>query len=117
MIIRSIDGMGDWNFGKGIQSYNFNQNAISENIQTRLLSFLNDCWFDMNAGIDWLRLLGSKNTQQEIELSVRAMLLQSYGVIKVNGIDLTLDRTSRRISIQYNVDTIFSTGVVNTVGV
>ena len=117
MIMRSIDSLGDWNFGKGKQSYNYQQAAIAENIQTRLLSFLNNCWFDVLAGIDWPRILGSKNTQQEIELRVRAAILQSYGVVRVNSIDINYQQTSRNITLQYSVDTIYSTGVINTVGV
>ena len=113
MIIRSIDGTGDWQFGKGIQSYKFGQNAIAENIQTRLLSFLGDCWFDLLAGIDWMRYLGSKGLQKELELRVRAMILQSYGVVRINRIDITFNRTTRNIILQYEIDTIFSSGIAS----
>lgn len=108
MIIRSLDGNHDFNFGKGIQSYVNNDKAIAENIDTRLLSFLNDCFFDMNSGIDWFRLLGTKNTKEEIILSCRAVILQSYGAVKVNKIDVVFDSNSRHITITYNIDTIFT---------
>ncbi len=66
MHIRAIDSENDWQFGKGLQSYKYKNNAIMQNVKTRLLSFLNDCWFDMEAGIDWYRLLGTKNTNLDI---------------------------------------------------
>ena len=117
MIIRAIDGVGDWQWGKGKQSYNFEQSAIAENIQTRLLSFLNDCFFDLLAGIDWPRLLGSKNTQQEIQLRVKAAILQSEGVVRINSLNVVFNRLTRNILLQYSVDTVYSQSITNTLEV
>ena len=107
MIIRALNGEHDWQFGKGLQSYLKENNAIAENVQTRVLSFLNDCWFDSNAGIDWIRLLGSRATQQEIILNVRGVILQSYGVVKVNSV-LINSYDHRNLNLTYNMDTIFT---------
>lgn len=117
MKIRTIDAEGDWQFGKGLQSYQYENNAISENIKTRLMSFLNDCWFDMNAGLDWFRLLGEKNKKSEIELTVQGIILQSYGVVRLNKIISDFDGATRNLVLQYNIDTIFSPNVENTVEV
>ena len=117
MKIRAIDGTGDWMFGKGLSSYNFDNNAIAENVQTRLLSWLNDCWFDMGAGLDWARLLGSRNTKAEILLSIRAIILQSYGVLRCKEITADLNEATRKMVLSYEIDTIFSTSVEGTVAV
>lgn len=106
MIIRALDSLGDWTFGIGKNNYFFDQKAIVENIQTRLLSFFRDCFFDMNAGIDWFRLLGTKSTEQEIILSCRRVILQSYGVAKVN--DISVSYTGRDLRLVYNIDTIYT---------
>lgn len=106
MIIRALSSDHDFQFGLGLQNYLRNQDAIAENIQTRLLCILNDCFFDKNFGIDWIRLLGTKSTEQEIKLQCRAMILQSYGVVRVNSISVSV--TNRRILLQYNIDTIFT---------
>lgn len=106
MIIRALDKDHDFQFGLGLQNYLRDERAIDENIQTRLLCFFNDCFFDRLSGIDWIRLLGTKSTKQEILLQCRAVILQSYGVIRVNKIDALIQ--DRRISLQYNVDTIFT---------
>lgn len=107
MIIRALDGSHDWVLGKGLESYKKDNNAIAENIQTRLLSFLNDCWFDTQAGVDWIRLLGTNATKQEIILSCRGIILQSYGVVRVNKIDT--QQNGRGIIVNYDIDTIFTT--------
>ena len=106
MKFRSLDGVGDWQFGQGLESYALENNAIMLDVKTCVLSFLRDCWFDPEAGIDWLRLLGSSATQQEIKLTVRGIILKCQGVTNVNSIDLSF--VNRRLSMSYNINTIFS---------
>ncbi len=108
MMIRALDISHDWTFGKGKENYLTGQLAIAENIQTRILSFLNNCFFDMGAGIDWFILLGTPNTEQQITLNVRAIILQSYGVVNVNSINLNFIQNSRKAVLTYNIDTMFT---------
>ena len=108
MIIRNLTANHDWTFGQGQQNYLTNQNAIIENVNTRLLSFINDCFFDLETAVDWFRLLGSKSTQQEIILSCRATILASYGVIRVNSVNIVSQRNARNLILSYNCDTIFT---------
>lgn len=108
MIFRALTIDYDWEFGKGIQSYLKDTQAIGMNIRTRLLSFLNDCFFDSQAGIDWIRLLGTRSTKEEIILNCRAIILQSFGVTKVNSI--SSEFTNRNLSLTYEINTIFSQG-------
>ncbi len=117
MIFRSLDGSGDWEFGKGKESYQYGQGAIGLNIKTRLLSFLNDCFFDMNAGIDWFTYFGLPNKNDEILLRARAVILQSYGVVSVNKIDLIQNRSTRNAVITYNINTIYTTQYVENLQV
>lgn len=115
MTFRSLDGTGDWNFGQGLASYATNDQAIALNIQTSILSFYKDCWFDPEAGVDWLRLLGSNSTQNEIQLTVRGIILQCYGVTKVNSIVAVVN--GRSLTVTYNINTIFTQNVQNVVEV
>lgn len=109
MIIRALDINGDWQFGKGQSSYLSGNLAIAENISTRLKSFLNDCFFDMNAGIDWITYLGTPGRQDELTLRVKALILLSYGVINCTQVSINVDRNKRAASLSYNINTIFST--------
>ena len=115
MRFRQLSGNGDWSFGHGLQEYATKNDAIGFNIQTNLLSFLKDCWFAPNAGIDWLRLLGTPGTMQEIQLNVKGIILQCYGVTKVNSV--FANKVGRGLTITYNINTIFSQNFSNTVEV
>ena len=115
MIFRSLDGNEDWQFGQGLQSYAYQNNAIALNIQTSILSFFKDCWFAPQVGIDWLRLLGSKSTQQEIQLTVQGVILQCYGVTAVNSVVANVN--GRNLTVTYNINTIFTANYTDIVEV
>ena len=108
MIIRAIDANHDWTFGKGTENYLFGNQAIGENVQTRLLSFLNNCFFDMNAGIDWFTYLGLPNKSQEIVLRARAVILQSYGVVSVTSLNIAINDPKRSAILTYTINTIYT---------
>ena len=108
MIIRALDANHDWTFGQGKQNYLSSQKAINLNIQTRLLEFLNNAFWNMNAGADWPRLLGTPGTKQEIILTCRAIILQSYGVNAVNSISVSYLGSTRNISMEFNISTIYT---------
>lgn len=107
MIIRAVDGNHDWEFGKGLQNYNRKNDAIAENVQTRLLSFINDCFFDMGAGIDWFRLLSKKKTLDQIRNDCKAQILGSFGVVQVNSIKVEAGDL-RNLKLTYDIDTIYT---------
>lgn len=102
MRVRALDGVGDWTFGKGQNDYLFGKEAIGQNIQTRVSSFLGDCFFDTAAGIDWFNLLGSKN-ELGLNLAISAVILNTPGVTRVNQLVADLNRTTRRFTVQYDV--------------
>lgn len=110
MIFRTLDQNGDFMFGHGKRDYLHRDKAISEDIRTALLLFLKDAFWDVDSGIDWWNLLGGKNptAQNEILLQTRRTILSRYGVVKVNDLSYVMDRTSRGLSIIYNIDTIFT---------
>jgi hypothetical protein len=110
MIMRNLDINGDIVFGNGIQDYLTTQNAIALNIKTRLLSFLNNCVWDMTSGIDWFTYLRQPGYQVQITLAVKRVILQSYGVIKINSASVSI--TGRSISLAYNINTIYTSNFI-----
>lgn len=104
MIVRSVDGDNDWNFGKGKSDYRSGDEAIAQNIKTRLMSFVNDCFFDMPAGLDWWNLLGSKNLIG-LRIAVRQCILETDGVNSLVEVSTNLDE-NRNLSISYEVTTM-----------
>lgn len=110
MIVRSLDSIGDWNFGKGKNDYLVNNKAIVQNIATRLKSFLGDCFFSLGSGLDWFNLLGSKD-QLALEMSVRAVILNTREVVSIVDVSINLEETTRRINMKYTVDTVYTTAL------
>lgn len=106
MIFRNLDENGDWMFGKGTNNYVSQNSAIGLNIKTRILSWVDDCFFDLPAGIDWLNRLGSKDQRGLLELDLRRIILQSEGVTGILEFDSTL--INRNFTANYSVQTIYS---------
>jgi len=114
MIVRAIDNTGDWTFGKGLQNYLVTAKAIAQNIETKLRSFLNDCYFDMGAGIDWWTLLGSYS-KNNVLTAVYTTIGNCYGVSQINNVTVSLDPTTRILSLSYSVKTIYDENINSTV--
>lgn len=107
MRVRGLDNDGDWVFGIGNQAYVKDDAMIAQMIKTRILSFLGDCFFAIQEGIDWFNLLerGAEN-ETLLERSISLTILQTEGVVGINNVDLT--RNGRSIIIDYDIRTIFS---------
>ena len=118
MIIRALDTLWDFTFGKGKSNYLTKDLAIAENIKTKLLSFYKDCFFDTEAGVDWFRLLGTLgqiSNKAEILLRTRAIILGCYGVVRI--VSLTSSVSGRALSISYTIDTIYTSAFTQSLEV
>lgn len=107
-MFRTLDENGDFNFGKGQNDFATNEEAIRLDIRTRILSWLNDCFFDVNAGVDWKRRL-DKGQQNLLLNEVRSVITKTNNVVRLDSFDFSL--VDRRIRINYTLRTIFSTSV------
>lgn len=117
MLFRQIYATNDWAFGQGRGSYLTGQDALGANIKTRLLFFLNDCFFAMSTGIDWWNLLGTKNPAalNNILIQTRQVIASSEGVVRINSVSVKFNSVERNVELTYNIDTIYSRGVTGTV--
>lgn len=113
MITRLIDSNNDFTFGAGISNYLTEENAVNQNIKTRLQSFYNDCFFDTEAGIDWFNFLGYKN-HSGLKNAVAKMILTTTGVSSLDELSFSLSE-NRQLLIQYRVTTLWSETVSNTI--
>ncbi len=114
MIVRAITSEGDWTYGAGRNNYLSANAAVAQSIGTRLLSFLGDCFFATNAGIDWWNLLGNKNLLA-LELAINAVILNTESVTGIISLSTNLDHETRAFSASYSVSTSFGNvkGIVN----
>ena len=103
--VRSIDVESDWVFGKGKNDYKLNLDAVEQNLKTRLQSFLGDCFFAEQEGIDWFNLLGNKD-KLELNLSVSAVILNTQDVTEIIDYTLFID-PKRNVSLSYEILTVF----------
>lgn len=109
MIIRAIDINGDWTFGKGKSSYKNNELALRQDVETRLQEWKGDCFFDNDAGVDWKNRLAKRSQLAPLRDEVRAVILKSDGVVEVVNLDFNFDSTSRGLTLNYSIKTIYST--------
>jgi len=109
-----VDDNNDWVFGGGLQSYAKDLQALMLNLKSRLLSWAGDCFFDMDAGVDWKNLL-DYNTRNTLLSAIKAVTFRTPGVLKINSIDITGD--TRSVDINLSVDTIYGSNVQNAIKV
>lgn len=108
-IVRAIDENGDWTFGAGLSNYRVNQEAVIQNLQTRIQSFIGNCFFDMGAGINWYGFLGSRGNNNSIQcsLAISALILNTQDVTGLQ--QLSFDISSKRgFAISYQVQSVYS---------
>lgn len=104
---RGVDINGNWVFGKGKNSYAIGTDAVKINIRTRLLCFKNNCFFDLDAGIDWWNLgSGNDRNLKMLDLQIREIISGSYGVDKVISSNIDFNRITRTISVVYKIKLI-----------
>lgn len=113
MRFRQLDSEGDWTFGAGQNNYAQENDAVSLNVRTRIMSWVGDCFFDLAAGIDWINRLGSKNQRELLELDLRTIILQTEGVTGINSLSTNLD--GRNFKATYDIQTIYSQSYIDTI--
>ena len=107
MIIRKVDTDNDWRFGKGNSDYARDEQALEENLKTRLQSWVGDCFFALNDGIDWNARM-DVGQQAALTEECRNLILQTEGIVGINAILIEFEPGTRAAVITYNVDTVFS---------
>lgn len=106
MKTRALDINGDWQFGRGLQSYVTEKNALKQNISTRLKSWKNDCFFAMDDGVDWQNFLDI-GMKQYLDIDIKRVVLQTEGVLRISSYTSTLDTENRAATIRVTIGTVF----------
>jgi hypothetical protein len=109
-IVRALDAVGDWTYGAGKANYLRERKAIKQNISTRLYSFLGDCFFKTDAGIDWFNLLGAKDVDA-ITKACTTVILNTQGVVGLVELSADLDHNTRNLRVVYEVNIATPDGI------
>ena len=113
MKFRSIDSNGDWNFGNGTQAYAADLQALMLNLRTRILSWVDDCFFDTQNGLDWKNLL-EYGQQKYLQNAIKSLAAKTAGVLRVYDIVVSVS-ASRVATVTFSVDTIYGSNVQNAI--
>ena len=106
MKFRSLDGNWDWRFGRGSADYSGNSMAIAYDVKSKILSWYGDCFFDMNEGIDWKNILGSKNQKEQLDNSIRQIIVNEPEVVELTYFESEISKRvytcTARLKTVYN---------------
>lgn len=116
MKIRALSSTGDFTFGSGNANYATEERAIAQNIASRIRSWKNDCFFDFDAGIDWINRL-DKGQKDNLVNDLKILLIQTEGVVKINSVSVNENRDTRALILTYSVNTIYSQDFTNSLAI
>ena len=114
MIVRRVDSAGDWSFGKGNSDYARDEQAVEQNVLARLLSWVGDCFFALHEGIDWKSRL-DVGQQATLVAEIKGVIVQSFGVVGVQSVDVEFDPVTRQMNLSYEMTTIYSPSFQQTI--
>jgi len=115
MQTRAITSGGDWTFGGGRADYRQRSAAISQSVVTRLRSFLDDWFADVDAGLPWLDMLGAKGNEARVLAEIERTVLETYGVRVITRLRLVKLDVNRAAHIELSYKDIFDTDYTDTV--
>lgn len=105
MLFRNLEN-GDWTFGRGLQGYVSDADAIVLNVKTRLKSWIGDCFFDQKMGIDWQNRLARFDQRETLSSEIQKMILETDGVLSIDRLDWSMN--DRVFSANYTINTVYS---------
>lgn len=109
MRVSGLDKRGDWRFGRGKALYLKGSDAIAQKVITRLRSFKRDWFLDIDAGVDWIQLLGSRNSEDRILREVERIIVSTEGVLQLTAISIKTDRLKRSATIYASYKDVYGT--------
>ena len=112
---------GDLLITNGRFSFTKDLTGITQDLVIRLRLFLNEWFLDLDAGTDWWSYLGEKFTnasEAALHSEIHRVVLETPGVESMTKLSLSLDSTTRALSISFTAITAFgntdiTTGVTN----
>lgn len=117
MKVAGLNSSDDWRFGRGRATYIKDSDAVAQNVKTRIREFQQDWYANTRKGIDWITLLGSRNTRRQIENEVRRVVLTTRGVASLDSLELIVDTVDRRATIRLTYTDVFSGTFDQEIGV
>lgn len=108
MRVRRLDKNHDWTFGQGFANYANESEAIAQCVKTRLWSFTNDWFLDLNHGLPWLEKMGRRVDLSLWEMRIKRYVLETYGVKSISSYVADYNPDTRKLTIDISYIDIFN---------
>ena len=106
-LIRRLDSNDDWCFGRGKSDYASGRDCVALNLKTRLREWKYNCFFNLEAGIDYKRRLGDKNQKDILDSEIKFVSANTDEVVAIGEINSSLDTSSRAYTASLEVQDIY----------
>lgn len=106
MRVRALDENWDFKFGKSKQDYASESLATAYDVKQKILCWYNDCFFDMQYGIDYKNLLGSKGGKETLDNSVKKILMVQPDIVEITYFESSV--MDRRYSLTARFKTVYN---------
>lgn len=118
MKYRALDKNGDYSFGKNMQDFIAETEAVSQAIRTNLLLLKGEWWEDLNEGIPLFQSIFGSGTPDRVkaaDLLVRERITKTKGVSEILDFQSVYESNNRSYMVSCTVKT--TTGSTATVEV
>lgn len=110
MIVRRLDDSHDMTFGQGIANMSRDDEACAQAVKTRLLLLFNEWFLDTDAGVPYLQDVTIKPANMPLaEAVIKQTILETEGVLEIRSFNMTLDRNTRRLTVNATVANVYGT--------
>ena len=104
--IRNNDNSNDWLFGHSKSDYITGNAGVALNIKTKINEWKRDCFFNLQAGIDWRTRLGSKNQRQLLDTDIQNIITSIPEVLALTAFESFVN--DRAYTADFTVYTTYS---------
>ena len=107
MRIRCNDINNDWRFGHSETDFFVDNNqAVAQDLKTKILEWKNDFFANLEAGIDWRNRLGQRGQKDLLDEDIQKIITNSDEVIALTQYRSSL--IDRQCDIEFECYTLFS---------
>ncbi len=115
MRVRKIDPVKGRVFGGGQNAFWHNTpDGVAQCVQTRLGLWLGQWFLDLSEGTDWAVKVLGKYTESTRDVTIRARILGTPGVTGIVAYSSSLDRETRRWTVNATIDTAYGRTTIAT---
>lgn len=115
MRYRTLSPSGDYVFGQGRQQFLVDTPAaVAQAVKTRLALFTGEWFLNPDDGTPYSTDVLGAGTGGRYDAAIQQRVLDTPGVSGITDYASSLDRSTRRLTVQIAIDTIYGTASVAT---